>query len=69
MMSMLKCLSKAHQCELMAATCDKADRRALLETAKHWRTLAAVAQAAETGHLRGLPTPRPPDQTDATADD
>jgi hypothetical protein len=40
-----ECLLKAEQCETMARdSSDAIDQGMLRETAKHWRTLAAVAE-------------------------
>jgi hypothetical protein len=43
-----ECFQQAAKCEGMArASHDKADQTALLETAKHWRTLGELAKADE----------------------
>jgi hypothetical protein len=48
MMSALECFQKAAHCEAFAQGChDHIDAGMLRETAKHWRTLAAAAEAAQ----------------------
>jgi hypothetical protein len=70
MMSRSQCLLKADHCEAMArASADVIDRRMLVGTADHWRTLAKTAWAGDgiavqgPAQRRGSTTellPRPP---------
>jgi hypothetical protein len=54
-----ECLQQAALCEQMAASADRGGRRMLLETAAHWRTLAAHALETPCGRatLNGASRP------------
>ena len=63
MMSREECLAKAHHCEHMARDCqNRIDRRILLVTAEHWRTLAKEAGDLERDRDAELPFAAPRDR-------
>lgn len=65
MMSRIQCLTKADQCERLAANClDDKDQQVLVATAGHWRTLAGVADDQESRRQEAArPTRRRPKTT------